>query len=626
MKKDKKTKDIEVAATSPRKSLLSFIEIGLLLILTILKSYYFYRFIGADAYSAAISFATTAVILCVFVAFMFFKNLCPTVPVVIVYSIMSLLMFVDRLFASYFNGSLPRIVSLTLLGQATGVGNSIEALLEISHFLYIIDLLLIIVYMFFRKRLARLLEYDIKHFFRYSACAVCILLCCTVFASYYFIERNGGYYGALKNEVFIYHGSDLISTIFPDGSGSDADPYSYIGKTNNASEYEGIAAGRNLINIQVEALNEYPIGLIYEGQELTPNLNRLLGVDTLYFDNYYWCMIGGGGTSDAEFMVHNSLYPPTNESTYMKYADNDFYGLPYLLKDNGFEGAYVFHGYKNKDYWNRSEAYPGQGFDDYINGTDDFKNTETIGLGISDSQFFRQSVEYMVTFEQPFYAFLITLTSHHPYEMPPEYHMLDLKDEHEGTMFGDYLQSIRYADEAIGEFLELLKKNDLYDNSVITIYGDHYGLNHKYDGGFTSAVMGEEYTKEEIYKIPLFIHIPGSGISETISTTGSHIDYTPTVLSLFGIKNNRSIMFGQNILAEDTVGKVFGQNHMSIGGFITDELYGENTATGLKVYDKVTNEELDSEPYMYLSEEAKDTLEKAHYLLDTNKIRLENFE
>ncbi|MBQ8696967.1 MAG: LTA synthase family protein [Clostridia bacterium] len=616
----------KIAVTSPQRSVLAFIEIGVLLILTLLKSYYFYRFIGAEDYSAALAFATTGILLFVFTAFMFYRRFSPIAPVVTVYSLMCLLMFADRLFASYFKGSLPRIVSLTLLGQATGVGDSITALFDISHFLYVIDLLFIYVYLFFRKRIASFLQYEIKHFFRYCVSAVCILLCGTVFTSYYFIGRNGGYMGALKNEVFIYHGSDLINTLFPDDSGSDADPFDYIGKTNYESEYRGIGEGRNLINIQVEALNEYPIGLTYNGQEITPNLNKLLGNDTLYFDNYYWCNIGGGGTSDAEFMVHNSLYPPSNESAYMKYSENAFYGLPYLLKDNGYTGAYVFHGYKNKEYWNRSATYPGQGFDDFINGTDDFVNTETIGLGISDRQFFEQSVEYMVTYEQPFYAFLITLTSHHPYEMPPEFCMLELESQHQDTMFGDYLQSIRYAYEQLGMFLELLKENGLYDNSVITIYGDHYGLNHKYDGGFTSEVMGEEYTKEEIYKVPLFIHVPDSGISETISTTGSHMDYTPTILSVMGIKNNRSIMFGQNLLAEDTVGKVFGQNHMSIGGFITDELYGEFTATGLKVYDKVTNEPLDPEPYTYLHEEAKETMEKAHYLLDTNQIRLENFE
>ncbi len=626
MNKETFQKNIELPITSPRRSALPFIELGMILVLTVLKSFYFYDYTGLEVYSSALSLFTAAIVILVFLSFSLFKRLSPTVPLLIAYTAMSLLMFVDRLFASYFNGALPKLVSLSLLGQATGVGDSIAAILHFSHLIYLADLIFIGLYLFFRKRIASFFEYKFKHLFGYFIAGVCGLCLVAATSSLVCIQLNGGHFEVLKRDVFLYHTSDLLSTVFPDGSGSDADPYDYIGKTDIESKYKGIAAGKNLINIQIEALNEYPIGITYNGQEITPNLNKLIGNDTLYFDNYYWCNIGGGGTSDAEFMVHNSLYPPSNESAYLKYSDNDYYGLPHILKDNGFKGAYVFHGYGNKEYWNRSVTYPGQGFDDFINGTDDFSNNETIGLGISDSEFFKQSIEYLVTYEQPFYAFLITLSSHHPYNMPPEHQLLSLKNEHEGTMFGNYLQSIRYADEAIGEFLALLKENGLYDNSVITLYGDHYGLNLKNDGGFTSEVMGEEYTKEELYKIPLFIHIPHSGISETVSTAGSHIDYSPTVLSLFGIKNSHSVMFGQNLLAESTEGKVFGQNNMSIGGFITDILYGENAAAGLKVLNKFTNEPLDPEPYKHLSEEAKETMKRAHYILDTNQIRIENFE
>ncbi len=60
--------------------------------------------------------------------------------------------------------------------------------------------------------------------------------------------------------------------------------------------------------------------------------------------------------------------------------------------------------------------------------------------------------------DNPFHAFLISLTSHTPFTMPEEYEYLNIKEEHEGTILGDYLQSIHYADKALGEFLEDLKK------------------------------------------------------------------------------------------------------------------------------------------------------------------------
>ncbi|NLW22866.1 MAG: sulfatase-like hydrolase/transferase [Tissierellia bacterium] len=126
--------------------------------------------------------------------------------------------------------------------------------------------------------------------------------------------------------------------------------------------------------------------------------------------------------------------------TYERYADNTFYGLPWLLRDYGYT-AWVFHGYE-KNFWNRAKAYPNQGFQRFIS-EEDFKYKETIGFGISDAEFFDQSLEYLKELdaldENPFYAFLITLSSHTPYEMDPKYHVLDIKDEHKGNIVANYL-------------------------------------------------------------------------------------------------------------------------------------------------------------------------------------------
>ena len=49
----------------------------------------------------------------------------------------------------------------------------------------------------------------------------------------------------------------------------------------------GAGKGRNLIIIQVESFQDFVINYEYNGQELTPNLNRLLKENTTYFSNYY---------------------------------------------------------------------------------------------------------------------------------------------------------------------------------------------------------------------------------------------------------------------------------------------------------------------------------------------------
>ncbi len=142
-----------------------------------------------------------------------------------------------------------------------------------------------------------------------------------------------------------------------------------------------------------------------------PNLNAMIANDTIYFNNYSY-QIGGGNTSDAEFAVNNSLFAPESEAAYVKYENNDFYGLPFLLKNSGYTRAHAFHGYEGS-FWNRRKAYVKQGFDDFT-ALEDFEQTDMFPMGLSDKETFRQSLEKIKTYEEPFYSFMITVSSHLP--------------------------------------------------------------------------------------------------------------------------------------------------------------------------------------------------------------------
>ncbi len=142
----------------------------------------------------------------------------------------------------------------------------------------------------------------------------------------------------------------------------------------------------------MEALQKFPLNRFYNEQELTPNLNKLIeDKSTIYFNNYYQ-QIGRGNTADAEFVSNNSLYPSMDEPTYSQYEENTFHGLPWVLRDNGYR-SWVFHGYK-KEFWNRERAYPNQGFERFIS-EEDYNLEETIGFGITDEEFFKQSMDYL---------------------------------------------------------------------------------------------------------------------------------------------------------------------------------------------------------------------------------------
>ena len=149
------------------------------------------------------------------------------------------------------------------------------------------------------------------------------------------------------------------------------------------------------------------------------------------------------------------------------------------------------------------------------------------------------------------------MTSHKPFRIPDKSQELVLDPE--GTnLFGDYLPSIRYADHALGEFLQALRDADLYSNSIILIYGDHHGIGTENRDALQSMerLLGQSYVAETMLSVPLIVHIPGIGEQYDIRTTGGHLDLLPTLLNVLGIENTY-LTLGRDLLHIDSRFAVF---------------------------------------------------------------------
>lgn len=571
----------------------------------------------------------TVGVLCLLIRLVFRRDHFPFFMVL--YGILSVFMLIDAVYCAY-TGKLPSAVMLQYLGQLDGVSDAIYANVTFARLLYAIDIPLWILYaVHFRRRwfggiAAR--HWNLQKNVILSAVTALSLVVCVGYCL--FTPFVPSYF---KSEILAYHVTDILSQILP-GSGIAAsvpvwNEQNPGGDDAEEDPYRGIAEGRNVITIQVEALQNFVLNLEYNGQVITPNLNALLTQDTLYFDNYYY-QIGGGNTADAEFAVNNSLYAPVDEAAYSRYADNDFYSMAKLLKDNGWTSATAFHGYVNT-FWNRNVAYPGQGFDAYLSGSDYYAEpAEVAGMGVSDGEFFVRAVDYLKEQSGPFYAFMVTLTSHYAFELPAQYNMLTLKDEHVGTLFGNYLQSVHYFDHAVGMLIDALKAANLYDNTIITFYGDHFGL-PVYDWQsklFLTELLGTEYTYESHFNVPLMIHIPGSGVTETKSVAGGHIDVMPTLLHLLGLKNEKGIMFGESLLRLES-NVVCQQQHLGRGSFISDEVFFQFPLSGIALNAEAnaigTWEVLNPSDYIAISDAAREEIEQCMYLLDNNLVLIDAY-
>ena len=234
-------------------------------------------------------------------------------------------------------------------------------------------------------------------------------------------------------------------------------------------KYWKAAEGKNLIIVQMEAFQNFLIGLEIGGQEVTPNLNKL-AKEQLYFSNFYQ-QVGQGNTSDAEFVVNTSLYTPPAGAASVIYTDKALPSLPKLLQANGYQTATFHTNYV--EFWNRTELYKSLGFEHYYD-QNFFGQDDTVFFGPSDEVLYKKTAAKLAEMQQngPFYTQLITMSAHHPFTIPDRKFKMTLPERFEGTFVGDYIRAQNYADYALGQFIDDLKQRGIWDNSVFVIYGD----------------------------------------------------------------------------------------------------------------------------------------------------------
>lgn len=255
---------------------------------------------------------------------------------------------------------------------------------------------------------------------------------------------------------------------------------------------------------------------------------------------------------------------------------------------------------------------------------------EIIGMGLSDESFFYQVADKMKSLQEPFYSFMITLTSHHPFEMDEKYCEIELKDEHKGTLFGNYINSINYVDRVLEKFFVKLEEEGLYKDCIFVIYGDHFGIanyNHP-DASFVSEMIGYEYSYKDMMNVPLIMHIPGIEKNEVIETVSGHVDVLPTLLHLLGIENNKGIMMGNDIFSiEDNI--VYEMMHVGDGSFVTNDIFYYSSISDIEVfneaYDIKTGKKIEiTYEMLKKSKESNEFLKNTRALLNANKIIREN--
>ncbi|WP_232510172.1 LTA synthase family protein [Paenibacillus crassostreae] len=308
----------------------------------------------------------------------------------------------------------------------------------------------------------------------------------------------------------------------------------------------GMYKNNNVIVIQMEAMMNFVIGKSINGEEITPHFNKLMK-ESMYFNNYYQ-QTGQGRTSDADFISHSSLHALPSGSAFIRYPEHKYDMLPSIMKKHGYS-TNAFHAYESS-FWNRTIMYNNMSYDHFYS-KNDYKNDEPLGWSLGDKSFFKQSLDKMNSLDQPFYSFLITLTSHYPYTMPKDTQQLNV-GEFSDNIFGNYLHAIHYVDEALGQFVQQMKAQGIWDNTILVLYGDHD--NSIKDKFYYEQFLGKNISdldmKQIMNQVPLLIHLPDNSQVGEYTDPAGQIDLSPSLLHLLGIPTDSYHMLGNNLFAE----------------------------------------------------------------------------
>ncbi len=426
-----------------------------------------------------------------------------------------------------------------------------------------------------------------------------------------FVKQWNKEYIVMRFGIYIYQSSDLITSIQPklnsmfgyDKAKKNFNDYFADKEDVETNEYTNIFKDKNVLVIHAESMQQNVIGMEFNGEEVTPTLNKL-SKEGMYFSNFY-SQVSVGTSSDAELTFSTSLMPTKSGTAFVSYPKRKYNSIQNLLSEKGY---YTFSMHANNaDFWNRRTMYQSLGYQKFYSKKDYEVTAETtIGLGLSDVEFFTQSIPKLQQINEEhenWYGTMIMLTNHTPFSDTEKYGEFDVDIKEtithedgtteevsypymEGTKLGNYFKSYHYADGALGNFIEQLDEAGLLEDTVLVTYGDHdarlsksdWNRLYNYDKE-TDDILDKDDPNYQEYgsyqyelgrKVPFIIwtkDMAGTEYNQEVTEVMGMYDALPTLGNMLGIYNEYQL--GHDIF------NVIGENIVCFpnGNWVTNKAY-----------------------------------------------------
>lgn len=290
----------------------------------------------------------------------------------------------------------------------------------------------------------------------------------------------------------------------------------------------------------------------YEWQQtITPNLDKL-SKESLFFSNVY--AVGTRSVRGMEAL--NLSVPPLPGMSIVRRNNNEnLRSLGTVFKEKGYDNKWIYGGYGYFDNMNYFMEHNGFKIVDRTTWSKD-EITFTNAWGTCDEDLFTKIIteaDKSYKADKPFLTFALTISNHRPYTYPDG--SIDLPSKVSGREGG-----VKYADYAVGKFLEAARQKPWFDNTIFIFTADH-----------TAGAAGAAEIELENHRIPLFIYAPAFVNARRIDTPISQIDILPTLLGLLDF-SYESRFYGQDALNPQYESRFFISNYQKIG-------YAKNNTT-----------------------------------------------
>ncbi len=282
----------------------------------------------------------------------------------------------------------------------------------------------------------------------------------------------------------------------------------------------------NVVVVMMESMSAEYMATFGNTENLTPNLDRLADEGMLFTRLY-----AAGTRTVRGLEALSAALPPLPGKSVVRWPDvTNLNTLGSVLAARGWAPHFLYGGYGMFDNMNGFFGAQGYKVTDRTSFQDGLVEFENI-WGVADEHLFDQVLIDMdkdAAAGKPFYAHIMTASNHVPFTYPSG--RIDIPSP------GKRAGGVKYADYAVGRFVEMAKKKAWFDNTLFLFVADH-----------CASSAGKAKIPVHRYHIPAIVYAPKMLTPKRVDTLASQIDLAPTLLAMLGLQADDRFV-GRDIL------------------------------------------------------------------------------